>query len=82
MKIIKESIEKCLKESIKEDYLPRLKYWNDDFSNKVYTVMNEIEREMDYYEELKSDNNIDDNEATVYSALKKAYESLDELIHI
>lgn len=78
MNIIKESVEKCLK----EDYVTRKARWSDILKNKIYSVMQEIENEMEYYERLDSSDNIDEDDVTIYSALKKAYDALDELLYV
>lgn len=78
LNLVKESVKKCLAEG----YSTRHMYWDESFSNMLSSTMEAINEKKQYYEELDSNDYIDDNETIVYSALKKAYEALDELLYI
>lgn len=56
---------------------------DDDFTKQVYTLMRELDSRMDEYVGREDgDYEYDENDARVFRALKRAYEGLDELVHL
>lgn len=56
---------------------------DDDFTKAIYSLMRELDSRMDEYVGREDgDYEFDENDARIFRALKKAYEGLDELVHL
>ena len=82
--IVAKAVRKRLSESFdslgQSMYSARLDQ-EGDFAKKIYAVMGDIENEMTEIEGRMDDDFDDRNTGYYYEALKKAYESLDSLVH-
>lgn len=77
-------LQKEVVDSLGQSHGSRVYSDDDDFTKAIYSLMRELDSRIGEYigREDDGDYEFDENDTRIFKALKKAYEGLDELVHL